>query len=256
MVQRCSRGDPATARCGAAPGPRGYAAPALAAASTTSRSLVTRARSRLLAPWYRLFARTARRPVASMFHQDLIVKTGNFANTTWLGQPIWQNILDLWTIQETISEIRPALLIETGTNRGGSALFYAHLMDLLGTGRVVTVDILKLHELSHPRVEFVIGSSTDPAVVEQVRAAAAEADGPVMVILDGNHDRDHVAQELELYGPLVTPGSLLLSQDGIIDELAMFRNTRPGPLEANRAFLEGHPEFEYDRERNERYGLT
>jgi cephalosporin hydroxylase len=228
----------------------------LATEPTTARSVATRLRERLLPSWYRLFARTGRRPVARLYHQDLIVKTGNFANTTWVGQPIWQNVLDLWTIQETISEIRPALLIETGTNRGGSALFYAHLMDLLGTGRVVTIDIVKLHELEHPRIDFLVGSSTDPEIVDQVRQAAAAADGPVMVILDGDHSRDHVARELELYAPLVTPGSVLLSQDGIIDELAMFADTRPGPLPANREFLERHREFEHDSERNDRFLLT
>jgi cephalosporin hydroxylase len=129
-------------------------------------------------------------------------------------------------------------------------------MDLLGSGKIVTVDILKLHELEHPRIEFLIGSSTDDEIVERVRAAAAQADGPVMVILDGNHDRDHVAKELELYAPLVTPGSLLLSQDGVIDELAMFADTRPGPLPANKDFLARHPEFEHDRERNERFLIT
>jgi cephalosporin hydroxylase len=218
--------------------------------------VATRLRGPALNAWFKALERVGRRPVTRLFHQDLVAKTGNFAHTTWVGQPIWQNVLDLWTIQETISEIRPALLIETGTNRGGSALFYAHLMDLLGTGRIVTVDIVKLHELEHPRVEFLIGSSTDEAIVERVRAAAAEADGPVMVILDGNHDRDHVAQELELYAPLVTPGSLLLSQDGVIDELAMFADSRPGPLPANRDFLARHPEFEHDEERNERFLLT
>jgi cephalosporin hydroxylase len=228
----------------------------LAAQPSTARRLAVRARTKLLPPWYRLYARTARRPVTTLFHQDLIVKTGNFSNTTWLGQPIWQNVLDLWTIQEAISEIKPALLIETGTNRAGSALFYAHLMDLLGTGRIVTVDILKLHEVEHPRIDFLIGSSTDADIVEQVREKAAAADGPVMVILDGLHDRDHVAEELELYAPLVTPGSLLMSQDGIIDELAMFADSRPGPLPANKAFLDRHPEFEYDRERNEKFLLT
>ncbi len=184
------------------------------------------------------------------------MKTGNFGRTTWLGQPIWQNVLDLWTIQETISEIRPALLIETGTNRGGSALFYAQLMEMLGVGRVVTIDIVELNELDHPRVDFLLGSSTDPAIVEQVKGMAAAADGPVMVILDGDHSRDHVAAELELYAPLVTPGSVLLSQDGVIDELWMFKDTRPGPLPANRDFLARHPEFEHDRERNERFLLT
>lgn len=198
-----------------------------------------------------------RRFVARRFHKELIARTGNFATVRWLGQPIWQNVLDLWTIQETIAEVRPALLVETGTNRGGSALFYAHLMDLLGgEGRVITIDVERLHELDHPRVEFLLGSSTDDAVVARVREAAAAADGPVMVILDALHDRNHVARELELYAPLVTPGSYLLSQDGIIDEIGFFADSRPGPLPANRDFLARHPEFEHDRERNERFGLT
>ena len=203
-----------------------------------------------------LWQRTGRRLVARRFHRDLITTTENFAHTTWLGRPIWQNVLDLWTIQETISEVRPALLIETGTHRGGSALFYAHVMDLLGTGRVMTIDVAVPGELEHPRVEFLHGSSTDPAVVERVRAAAGAADGPVMVILDGDHARDHVARELELYGPLVTPGSYLLSQDGVIDVLPVFAGGRPGPLPANVDFLARHPEFEHDRERNERFLLT
>jgi cephalosporin hydroxylase len=205
---------------------------------------------------FAVWARTGRRPVGRLFLNDLIARTGNFATTTWLGQPIWQNVLDLWTIQETIAEIRPALLIETGTNRGGSALFYAHLMDLMGSGRVVTIDVERLHGLDHPRIEFLHGSSTDPAVAEQVRARACEADGAVMVILDSDHARDHVAAELELYAPLVTPGSLLLSQDGVIDQLWLFSDSRPGPLGANREFLARHPEFEYDRERNERFIVT
>lgn len=89
-----------------------------------------------------------------------------------------------------------------------------------------------------------------------MRAAAERADGPVMVILDGDHSRDHVARELELYAPLVTPDSVLLSQDGIIDELLMFSDTRPGPKPANEAFLARHPEFEHDRERNERFLIS
>jgi cephalosporin hydroxylase len=186
----------------------------------------------------------------------LIGLTHSFAKHRWLGAEIWQSLLDLWTIQETIAEVRPTLLIETGTFKGGSALFYGQLMDLIGSGRVITVDIADRREHEHPRVTFVQGSSTDAATIEQVRAAAAETDGPVMVILDGNHDRDHVATELELYGPLVTPGSFLLSQDGAIDTIPFYADSRPGPLPANRAFLASHPEFEYDRDRTERFGFT
>jgi cephalosporin hydroxylase len=194
--------------------------------------------------------------VGRLYHYDLIVSTGNFGSTTWAGVPIWQNVLDLWTIQETMAEVRPNLVIETGTHRGGSALFYAQLMDVLGGGRVLTIDIVKDHDLDHPRVTFLHGSSTDPEVVEQVREAATDSGGPVMVILDGNHARDHVATELELYAPLVTPGSYLLSQDGIIDQMRLFRDSRPGPLDANRQFLSRHPEFEHDKARNHRFNLT
>jgi cephalosporin hydroxylase len=225
-------------------------------AGQINRKRLDGARAAGLRMLFRAWARTGRRPVGRLFLNDLIARTANFSNTTWLGLPVWQNIIDLWTIQETIAEIRPALLIETGTNRGGSAQFYANLMDLMGTGKVLTIDIERLHELDHPRIEFLHGSSTDPAIVEQVKKAAEAADGPVMVILDGNHSRDHVARELELYAPLVTPGSLLLSQDGVIDQLMMFADSRPGPLPANRDFLARHPEFEHDRERNERFLIT
>lgn len=215
-----------------------------------------RARRQTIGIALRVWARTGRRPVARLFFNDLIAKTDNFAVTNWLGVPIWQNIFDLWTIQETIAEVKPALLIETGTNRGGSAQFYANLMDLLGVGKVLTIDVERLHQLDHPRIEFLHGSSTDSSIVERARAAADDAEGPVMVILDADHARDHVARELELYAPLVTTGSFLLSQDGVIDRLWIFADSRPGPLGANRDFLARHPEFEYDQERNERFLLT
>src|SRR5258708_550322 len=96
--------------------------------------------------------------ISSVFFQELIAKTNNFGSVTWLGYPIWQNILDLWTIQETIALVRPALLIECGTHRGGSARFFAHLFDLMGGGQVVTVDVERRHDLSHPRITFLIGS--------------------------------------------------------------------------------------------------
>jgi len=225
-------------------------------ATTTLRPRLAKLRTanqKLIARAYHRFASD---PVAKLYHYGLIIRTQNFASTSWLGVPIWQNVLDLWTIQETISEIKPALLIETGTHHGGSALFYAQLMELMGHGKVLTIDIIDIRDQEHPRVQFLHGSSTDPDIVAEVRREVAAADGPVMVILDGNHARDHVAAELEIYAPMVTPGSLLLSQDGVIDVFRTFRDSRPGPLPANRAFLDAHPEFSYDKERNERFGLT
>jgi cephalosporin hydroxylase len=198
----------------------------------------------------------ARRVVNRLFLTDLIESTDDFSNVTWLGKPVWQDVLDLWTIQETIHEVRPSLLIETGTNRRGSSWFYAQLFDLLDHGQVITSDIERLHDLSHPRVRYLIGSSTAPEVVDVVREAVQAADGPVMVILDSDHSSQHVAAELELYAPFVSPGSFMLVQDGSTDTLGIFRSGRPGPLPAIHDFLRRHPEYEVDRARGERFLIT
>lgn len=194
--------------------------------------------------------------VHRQFFQDLVRQTHNFGKIQWLGHPVWQNVFDLWTIQETLSEIRPALLIETGTNRGGSSMFYAQLFDLMGQGRIVTVDVEKLHDRSHPRITYLLGSSTDQAVVGKIAAMVAEAGGPVMVILDSDHSEGHVRRELDCYARFVTPGSYCLVQDGVIDTLPMMSGSRPGPLPAIEAFLKAAPEFEVDHERCERFLIT
>ena len=132
-------------------------------------SLSRRLRAALVRGLIKVWRRTLRRPVARLYHYDLIVSTDNFDSLSWAGRPIWQNPLDLWTIQEAISEVQPGLLIETGTHRGGSAQFYADLMDVLGSGRVLTIDVVDVHDLDHERVRFLHGSSTAPEIVEQVR---------------------------------------------------------------------------------------
>jgi cephalosporin hydroxylase len=194
--------------------------------------------------------------VREAFFERLVRDTGNFRTVRWLGQPVWQNVLDLWTIQETLAELSPALVIECGTNRGGSAFFYACLFDLMGKGEVVTCDIEKIHDLTHPRIEWILGGSTSEAVLARVRARASAAAGPVMVILDSDHRESHVLREMELYGPLVTAGSFLLVQDGAIDTLETFRQSRPGPLRAIERFLAAHAEFEVDVRRCERFLIT
>lgn len=194
--------------------------------------------------------------IEKLFFADLINKTNNFGSIKWLGKPVWQNVLDLWIIQETIAEVKPELLIECGTNRGGSSYFYANLFDLMGQGEIVTIDVEKLHDLSHPRVTYLIGSSTSPEIVEKVRQRVAACKGPVMLILDSDHSEQHVRGELENYMSFVTVGSYCLVQDGVIDVLRMFRGARPGPLAAQEKFLATNRNFEVDEERSSRFIIT
>jgi cephalosporin hydroxylase len=220
-------------------------------------AMFDRARAFAASARARAFHRLATsRVVPRLYRYNVVARTGNFAGMRWAGVPIFQNVLDVWTLQEAISELRPALVIEVGTLNGGSALLYAQVMDWLGVGRVVSIDIGETPDLRHPRIEFIRGDSLDPAVLARVRDEAAAADGPVLVILDGDHSRDHVAAELEEYSPLVTPGSLLVSQDGVVDELEAFTPHRPGPLPANREFLARHPEFFHDADVGEQFGFT
>jgi cephalosporin hydroxylase len=195
--------------------------------------------------------------VGRTFYSALVLKTNNFTTVRWLGKPLLQNTLDLWTIQETICDLNPALIIETGTNRGGSSYFYAQLFDLMATnGRIVTIDVEKLHDLTHPRITYLIGDSASTAIVDQIRAMAASCGGPVFVILDSDHAEAHVSRELEAYSPLVTVGSYVLVQDGSIDTMGYFRTSRPGPLPAIHTFLSRHPEFSIDRAKCDRFLVT
>lgn len=205
---------------------------------------------------YEGYRRTIGPLVRWLFFQDLIVQTKNFSECTWQGHRVWQNLFDFWVIQETLSQIRPALLIECGTNRGGSAFFYAQFFDLLQHGRVVTIDIEKLHSLDHPRITFIQGSSVDPRVVAQVETMVKAAGGPVLVTLDSDHSKEHVLAELECYAPFVTEGSYCLVQDGVVDQLMIFRHVRPGPLRAIKEFLPRHPEFVVDIAKTQRFPLT
>lgn len=175
---------------------------------------------------------------------EVMLHTENFSHVTWMGTPIWQNVFDIWCCQEIISRVRPRWIIETGTNRGGSALYFANLCDLLGHGEVITVDVERLHTLDHPRITFLHGSSTALETFAQIQTMVTRNPGPVLVTLDSNHHEDHVRAEIALYADLVTTGSYLVVQDTCIDTLAYLAVHRPGPLGAVRNFLEQTSEFE------------
>lgn len=179
-------------------------------------------------------------------------------NTRWMGSTLYKYPTDLWIYQEIMYETRPTLIVETGTARGGSALFMAQVGEHLGGIRVVSVDVNNtLHAARlprHARVTYLTGSSVEPSVVEAVRSHV-RADDRVMVILDSDHAEPHVRAELAAYAPLVTPGCYLIVEDTAVNGHPVLPDHGPGPMEALAAFLPAHPEFEVDRGR-EKFLLT
>ena len=176
-----------------------------------------------------------------------------FQRTSWMGVPTLKCPLDLWIYQEILYEIRPDLIIETGTHLGGSALYLAHVLDILGRGEVVTIDINHAVRPQHPRIHYIQGSSADPELVaDAVRGRSRDI---CVVILDSDHSQAHVSRELEILSPYVTPGSYLIVEDTNINGHPTYPSFGPGPFEALECFLPDHPEFLVDSSR-EKFLMT
>ena len=204
----------------------------------------------------RASATSRERRVVRPFHR-LFYNSGNrtWSDTHWLGVPAQKCAFDLWVYQELLHELRPAVIVECGTANGGSALFLASICDLLENGEVITVDIAdEPGRPSHERITYLSGSSTEPELVERVKQLVASR-GPVIVILDSDHSRDHVLKELRLYAPLVSPGSYLIVEDSNINGHPVVPDFGPGPAEAVTQFLSETDQFEIDRSR-EKFFLT
>jgi cephalosporin hydroxylase len=178
----------------------------------------------------------------------------------WLGLPIIQYPQDIVALQEIIWKIKPDLIIETGVARGGSIILYASMLELIGTGSVLGIDIdiqphnktaIENHPLSY-RIKLIQGSSIDKKIIKQVKKFA-EGKRKILVVLDSNHTHDHVLAELRAYSPLVSKGSYLVVFDTIVEDLPeeYFENRPWGkndnPRIALRQFLRVNHRFQIDR---------
>jgi cephalosporin hydroxylase len=191
-------------------------------------------------------------------------------NFRWLGRPIIQFPQDILAMQEIIWQVKPDLIIETGIAHGGSLVFHASMLELLGgDGRVLGIDVdIRPHNRreieAHPlaaRIVMIEGSSIDKEVAEEARRLA-EGRRRVLVVLDSHHTHDHVLRELELYSPLVKKGSYLVVFDTVIEDMPDdFFPDRPwrkgnNPRTAAREFLERNRRFEVDREIEDKLLIT
>ena len=180
-------------------------------------------------------------------------------NFSWMGRPVIQYPQDLIAMQEIIWQLQPDLIIETGIAHGGSLIFYASLLELIGKGKVLGIDIdIREHNRreieKHPmyrRIHMIQGSSISMEVVEKAKSFVNSGE-TILVVLDSNHTHEHVLRELELYSPLVSANSYLVVFDTIVENLPdNYVQGKPwgkgnNPYTAVVEFLEKQDNFEID----------
>jgi len=195
----------------------------------------------------------AAQSVVDAFHRLYYARLERtWAHTYWMGVTTLKCPLDLWIYQEILCEVRPDLVVECGTYRGGSALFLASICDFLGHGEVVTIDVDSLPDRPfHPRLHYLTGSSTSPEILRDVVTRAGT--GSVLVILDSDHRRSHVLAELRLYRSIVTPGSYMIVEDTCVNGHPLLPDFGPGPMEAIDEFLREAAEYSSDMTREKLY---
>jgi len=196
---------------------------------------------------------------------DFMVKTLSTKysyNFTWMGRPIIAYPQDMMAMQELIWQVKPDLIIETGVAHGGSIVYYASLLELIGLdGLVLGIDIdIRQHNRdlieSHPmmkRIQLLEGSSTSQEIVDQVKAIAAKKK-TIMVCLDSNHTHDHVLEELKLYASLTSVNSYCVVFDTAVEDMPedIEWGSRPwglgnNPKTAVFEFLESNNNFVIDK---------
>jgi cephalosporin hydroxylase len=213
---------------------------------------------------------------AKTFMEESVASKYSY-NWFWLGRPIIQYPQDICALQELVWQIKPDVIIETGIAHGGSLILSASMLAMLDLcdateagvmldpkspkRRVIGVDIdirdhnrtaIEAHPLSN-RIKMIQGSSIDPEIVEQVKAAVADAQ-TVLVCLDSNHTQEHVLAELQHYAPMVSVGSYCIVFDTIIESLPkeMYPDRPWGPgdnaMTAVETYLSGNTDFWIDED--------
>ncbi|MBI3951594.1 MAG: class I SAM-dependent methyltransferase [Acidobacteria bacterium] len=188
-----------------------------------------------------------------LYHQRSV----HFNKCHWMGVPALKNPLDAWIYQEILYEVKPEVIVEIGSLYGGSTLYFAHLLDLIGKGVVISVDIKRnSFRANHKRIVLVTGDSSSPEVVNEVSEYCRGK--TVLVIHDGGHTKGQVLKDLRAYSPLVSVNSYFIVEDGIVDLFNAgdgLGTNYDGPVSATEQFLKENPHFVVDLE-CERYILT
>jgi cephalosporin hydroxylase len=217
------------------------------------------------------FSLKSEQDVMKEFHKlyyDSAVKGKTWDAVDWFGARVNKCPFDLWNYQELLYRLKPDLIIETGTYFGGSAYFFATVCDLIGKGRVISIDIDDVQTTlsrerrspekvrpAHPRIEYWQGSSTSPDIIDRLKPIISQS--PVVFVnLDSDHRKEHVLNELRLYQQFVTRGSYMIVEDTDINGHPVYPEFGPGPWEAVDEFLKETKDFIVDEAVNTKHLLS
>jgi cephalosporin hydroxylase len=188
--------------------------------------------------------------------------TNVWKRLNYRGVRILKNVSDLWNYQEIIHERRIEWVIETGTRHGGSALYFADLLTARkAAGLVISVDVdhdsLQIARDGIRGLRLLTGDSASPAIIDEIRSLLPAQRGPLFVILDSDHRKEHVLRELNAYVPLMQPGDYLIVEDTCVNGHPVRPEFGPGPMEAINTFVEDNPAaLRPDRSREEKFACT
>ncbi len=192
--------------------------------------------------------------IVDAFHKlYLLSENAPWTQTYWMGHHLYKCPFDVWVYQELLFEQQPDLIVECGTLEGGSALFLSNMCDLIGKGRVLTIDISPPEgKPRHPRLTYLHGSSTAPEIVARVKREIKPGE-KVLVILDSDHRKEHVLNELRAYHAMVPKGGYLIVEDSNVNGHPVGLDFGPGPMEAMEEFFRENGDFEIDASREKHF---
>ncbi len=200
-----------------------------------------------------LYLRLFRLPKVKSFGKlYYYLRRNTFDRTYFMGKHVLKFPTDLWTYQEIIYEKKPDVIVETGVFLGGSTYYFAKLCQMMGHGRVIAIDSCIDNadpDLDHmSNVTLIEGDTSKPQLFERIKSLIKPGE-KVMVILDSDHDENHVYTEMNLFYQLVSDGQYLIVEDGNIRDVypALFNR---GPYNAIKRFLKERKEFVPDWYRN------
>ena len=190
------------------------------------------------------------------FHKlyyDSSVQGGTWRSNKFLGISTQKCPFDMAVYQEILFDLKPDVIVETGTAYGGGAYYLASICDLINHGEVITIDIVNVAKSpKHKRITYLYGSSTLDKIAEEVKKRIKDKK-TVLVILDSNHAKTHVLKELQIYNQFVTKDSYIIVEDTNVNGHPVSPEHGPGPMEAVMEFLRSNNNFKIDKKREKHY---